>query len=183
MEDAKTFGDKCIVNQNDVYLYFEIIHQLKPEKVIDAGMFLKRIGAVSRQAMNAEIGTDIELCGIDVMPECSAGIYNVIYDKFWNVRDFLNEIPSTQVEDNPEESGEMKLTSATEKSCTLAFMLRSGSCFAPSDERRIVSRIASEASYLVMDYDGYERNKELLLFKNYRELQLERDKYKIVILK
>lgn len=161
MEIVKYFGDKCIVNQNDVYLYFEIIRQLKPERVLDAGSFLKRIGAVSRQAMNLEIGADVELCGIDVMPQCSAGIYSVIYDKVWNVRDFLN---------------------VNEKFYDLAFMLRTDTCLEESDERCIVSRIAREASYLVLDNDGYERNKELLAFKSYRELELEQDRYKIVIL-
>lgn len=182
MNSLKSFGDKCIVNQNDVYLYFEIIRQLKPESVLDAGMFLKRIGAVSRQAMNAEISAGVELCGIDVMPECGAGVYGVIYDKVWNVKDFLNGIYCAKAREKDKEPAKRKLAADTEKLYDLAFMLRTDACLASSDERRIVSRIAGEASYLVLDDDGYERNKEVLLFKSYRELELEQDRYKIVIL-
>lgn len=184
MDIVKSFGDKCIVNQNDVYLYFEIIRQLKPERVIDAGMFLKRIGAVSRQAMNLEIGADVELCGVDVIPQCRAGIYGVIYDKVWNVRDFLNvnETYCTKISKNHKEPDELKLEGA-KKLYDLAFMLRTDTCLEEHDERRIVKRIEREASYLVVDKEGYERNKELLLSKSCRELELEQDRYKIVILK
>lgn len=166
MDSVKSFGDKCIVNQNDVYLYFEIIRQLKPERVIDIGMFLKRIGAVSRQAMNVEIGADVELCGVDVMPECSAGIYDVIYDKVWSVLEFAGAEPAEK-----------------EKLYDVAFMLRTDMCIGISDERKLVKRIVKEASYLVADDAGYERNKELLAFKGYRELELDGSGYKIVILK
>lgn len=189
MDSINPFNDKCIVNQNDVYLYFEIIRQLKPESVIDIGMFLKRIGAVSRQAMDAEIGTDIELCGVEEMPECSVGVYSVIYDKIWSTVEFLNGNGVTQAKENfdkpdePAESAESELSEAAEKSYDLAVMLRTDKCLNAYDERRIVSHIAGEAAYLLLDDDGYERNKELLAFKSYRELELEQDRYKIVILK
>lgn len=183
MDGVKEFVNKCIVNQNDVYLYFEIIRQLKPERVIDAGMFLKRIGAVSRQAMNVEIGEDVELCGVDAMPECSAAVYDVIYDKVWNVSNFLSKIEDAESWKKPKKADELKPEAAAEKAYDIAFMLRTDMCFDLSEERRIVRHIIREASYLVLDDEGYERNKELLAFKSYRELELEQDKYKIVILK
>ncbi len=160
MDNIRSFADKCIVNQNDVYLYFEIIRQIKPERIIDVGMFLKRIGAVSRQAMGMEIGRNVELCGIDAMPECSAEVYSTIYDRIWSIKEFDGN---------------------TEKKYTLAFMLRAGACLDDYDERCIVSRVAKETSYLVADDAGYERNKELIAFRSCRELTLGDDKYKIVI--
>ena len=160
MDGIRSFGDKCIVNQNDVYLYFEIIRQIKPEKVIDAGMFLKRIGAVSRQAMNAEIGGNVKLWGIDCMPECSAKVYGTVYDRICSADEFLR---------------------CSEEAYDLAFMLKTEKCISASYEKNIIGRISDSASYLVLDEAAYERNRVVLAFRNYRELALDSDKYKIVI--
>lgn len=172
MDNVKSFVNKCIVNQNDIYLYFEMFRQLKPSKVIDIGMFLKRIGAVSRQAVSSEIGADVKLFGIDVMPECGVGVYSTIYDRIWSVGGFAGM----------EEAMEETIEKTMEKTYDLAFMLRTDKCLSISEESGIVSRIAKEASYLVVDDDGYERNKGLLAFRGYRELVLDNDRYKLVIL-
>ncbi len=217
VDNIRSFVDKCVVNQNAVYLYFEIVRQIKPERIIDVGMFLKRIGAVSRQAMGMEIGRNVELCGIDAMPECSAGVYGTIYDRIWSIEEFAEnegtiesdegnkkaenvedankaenvegdkKADNTEVDKKAENIENAKKSENAEgvgnikKKCTLAFMLRAGACLDDYDEKRIVSRIAREASYLVTDDACYERNKELLSLKSCRELTLDDDKYKIVI--
>jgi len=180
VDNKRSFADKCIVNQNDVYLYFEMVRQIKPERIIDAGMFLKRIGAVSRQAMGMEIGRNVEICGIDAMPKCSAGVYSIIYDSIWSIKDFTENEGIIESDKNTENIENGKNTENIEK-CTLAFMLRTEGCFDDYNEKLIVSRIAGEASYLVADDACYERNKELFLFKSCRELALDDDNYKIVI--
>ena len=48
-------------NENDIYLYFETIEQLEPKHILDVGMFLKRIGSVSRKVMDREVLADIRL--------------------------------------------------------------------------------------------------------------------------
>ncbi len=193
VDNIRSFVDKCIVNQNAVYLYFEIVRQIKPERIIDVGMFLKRIGAVSRQAMGMEIGRNVELCGIDAMPECSAGVYGTIYDRIWSIEEFAENEGTTESDEGDKKAENIASDNKAEntenaegvgnikKKCTLAFMLRAGACLDDYDEKRIVSRIAREASYLVTDDACYERNKELLSLKSCRELTLDDDKYKIVI--
>ena len=52
-------------NENDIYIYFETIAQLEPKTILDVGMFLKRIGSVSRKAMDGGVPEDVRLDGVD----------------------------------------------------------------------------------------------------------------------
>ena len=56
-------------NENDIYMYFETIEQLAPQRVLDIGMFLKRIGSVSRKVMDREVPAEVCLDGIDLFPQ------------------------------------------------------------------------------------------------------------------
>lgn len=76
--------DGCIVNQNDMYIYFECVNQIAPARVLDIGMFLKRIGAVSRQVMGAEIPRTVCLDGIDFMEQTAVSVYQTIYDRIYS---------------------------------------------------------------------------------------------------
>lgn len=60
--------------------------------VLDVGMFLKRIGAVSRQAMGCEIDAKVQLCGIDLYPDVQLAVYDRIYDIIFPQKLFINEI-------------------------------------------------------------------------------------------
>ena len=44
-----------MLKKNDIYIFFETMKQLEPHSILDIGMFFKRIGAVSRNAMDEEI--------------------------------------------------------------------------------------------------------------------------------
>ena len=37
--------EKCITNANDIYVYFEIANMVEHERILDVGMFLKRMGS------------------------------------------------------------------------------------------------------------------------------------------
>lgn len=78
--------DMIITNGTDIYVYFEVLHQLQPERVLDVGMFLKRIGAVSRAAMSCELPGGLVLDGIDAMPE-RIPVYGKIYDHIYENMD------------------------------------------------------------------------------------------------
>lgn len=71
---------KMITDGTDIYFYFEVIRQLAPMSVLDIGMFLKRIGAVARQAVSCELSRDILLFGIDFFPEVRLAVYEKIYN-------------------------------------------------------------------------------------------------------
>jgi len=74
-----------ITDSNDIFLYFEWIKQTKPAQVLDVGMFLQGIGAVSRQAMNCEIPENIILHGVS-LSEKILPVYTQIYDQMVDIK-------------------------------------------------------------------------------------------------
>ena len=78
-------------NENDIYLYFETIEQLEPKHILDVGMFLKRIGSVSRKVMDREVLADIRLDGIDFFPEKKFAVWECIYDSIIDAVSFLKD--------------------------------------------------------------------------------------------
>ncbi|GEM_PF-1479871 len=90
LQDVRKEMD-CITDGTDVYIYFELIRQLQPNSVLDAGMFLQRIGAVSRQAMNCEIASDIQLVGIHTKQQKVFPVYHQIYNEIIEIDSFLQQ--------------------------------------------------------------------------------------------
>lgn len=76
---------QIITDGNDIYVYFELIRQINPANILDVGMFLKRIGAVARQAMNCEVPRQICLEGIDLFPQIKIPIYRGIYNEIYEL--------------------------------------------------------------------------------------------------
>lgn len=66
-------------NENDIYIYFETIAQLEPKTILDVGMFLKRIGSVSRKAMDGGVPEDVRLDGVDFFPDTDFPVWKTIY--------------------------------------------------------------------------------------------------------
>lgn len=77
-----------LTDENDIYIFFEVIKQLEPEKILDIGMFLKRIGSISRKAMNCEVPEEIRLDGIEFFPEINFAVWRNIYDQIMSVEQF-----------------------------------------------------------------------------------------------
>lgn len=86
-----------ITNDNDIYVYFELIRQMQPSSILDIGMFLQRIGAVSRQAMSCEIPSSTYLEGIELPEQPSLPIYHKVYDKITSMADY--ELSSERIYD------------------------------------------------------------------------------------
>ena len=78
-----------ITNENDGYIFFEIIKRLEARSILDVGMLLKRIGAVSRCAMNEEVPKDALLVGVDFFPETDFLVWKNIYDEIISKEEFL----------------------------------------------------------------------------------------------
>lgn len=72
---------KMITDHTEICVYFELIRQLAPKKLLDFGMFLKRIGAVSRQAMDLEIAEKIKMTAVDLFPEVAFPVYTKVYNQ------------------------------------------------------------------------------------------------------
>lgn len=79
------------ISENDLYIYFEVIAQLEPESVLDAGPVLKRAGSVSRKAMNREIPETVRLDGIDFGLEADLPAYRNIYNRIFDEQQFMAE--------------------------------------------------------------------------------------------
>lgn len=76
---------ETVTDENDIYIYFEVIKRVQPSYVLDFGMMLKRIGALSRQAMSCRISQDVSLDGVDLYSDIKLPIYQVIYDQIYCV--------------------------------------------------------------------------------------------------
>ena len=70
-----------LLNQNDIYLYFDAIRQIHAKNVLDIGMTLKRCGAVSRQVADSAIDPSVFLCGICPDMEPLIPVYQIIYQE------------------------------------------------------------------------------------------------------
>lgn len=78
-------------NENDIYMYFETIGQLEPQRVLDIGMFLKRIGSVSRKVMDRELPAEVCLDGIDLFPQLQFPVWDTVYDVRVSLNRFFAE--------------------------------------------------------------------------------------------
>lgn len=78
-------------NENDIYMYFETIEQLAPQRVLDIGMFLKRIGSVSRKVMDREVPAEVCLDGIDFFPDLQFPVWESVYNIRYGIDRFLEE--------------------------------------------------------------------------------------------
>lgn len=68
-------------NDNDLYIYFEVINQIEPDSCIDFGPFLKHSGCVSRQVKNYEISADMKLDAVDFFHRENLKVYGTIYNE------------------------------------------------------------------------------------------------------
>ena len=80
-----------LVLQNDIYLYFETIRQLRAKSVLDIGMTLKRCGAICRQVADSSIDPSVFLCGIDLDPETTVPIYRSIYQEILTQEELMEK--------------------------------------------------------------------------------------------
>ena len=80
-----------LVNQNDIYLYFETIRQLQAKSVLDIGLTLKRCGAICRQVADSAIDPSVYLCGIDLDPETTPPVYQRLYQELLSPEEFMQK--------------------------------------------------------------------------------------------
>lgn len=68
-----------ITNKNDMFVFFQMIEQIEPESVLDMGMFLKRIGAISRNVLDSSIDENIRLDAVDIEDSVKLAVYDTVY--------------------------------------------------------------------------------------------------------
>lgn len=77
--------------QNDIFAFYEVINDIKPQKVLDVGMFLKSVGSVSRKIMNLEIDEKVWLMGIDFCPVIQFPVFREIYNEIYTTKEFIHK--------------------------------------------------------------------------------------------
>lgn len=78
-----------LTNGTDIYTYFEVIEQVEPNSILDVGMFLKRIGSVSRQVKDKEILPEKKLTGVDFFPEFRCPVWTTVYNEIYKPDNFF----------------------------------------------------------------------------------------------
>jgi hypothetical protein len=86
----------CLNSKVDISFLFQTISDTCPQSILDIGMFLKRIGCISRQALDQEIASECILDGIDSMPDIQVPIYHMIYDHIMALEDFLSHTAASE---------------------------------------------------------------------------------------
>lgn len=112
-----------ITDADMIFFYMSMLDYLKPKRVLDIGMFLKRAGFISRQAMAMEISEEIVLCGVDVYPKDPLGIYERIYSQVIDRDTFFNEME--------------RYLSAPEYRFDTAVLLGTGGILSEEEEKRL----------------------------------------------
>ena len=148
----------CITNENDIFAYFDVINDICPASVIDVGMFLKRIGGVSRQARGVEISRDIKLDGIDIFPDINPKVFNVIYDEIYD----------------------MSLLETSNK-YDLMIMLRTDSFIAGREAEKIWNWAKQNVKYVFTSCEAEYELEELKKKGKVRDIRLENELYAVVI--
>lgn len=73
--------NKIITNLTDMVVYFQLIQKTQATSVLDVGLFLERIGAVSRTTSIGGISESVVLEGISMAEERPFPIYESIYNQ------------------------------------------------------------------------------------------------------
>ncbi len=159
-----------ITNSDAMYCYFEMIKKLGAGSVLDIGMFLKRIGAVSRQMAGTQVNKDVFLYGIDFFPEIYLPIYQVIYDKIISFDHFKNYILDT-------EAAKGKTDGIIVSKFDLVVMLETEDLIYEADKRKLVEYLMQYTSAILADQKTGKWMTDMRLVKGYYPIQIDSSRF------
>ena len=70
----------AITDRNLIFIYFKTLQDAGISSVIDFGMLLKRMGALSRRALDLGIPEKIRLVGVDLLGAPAFPVYDGVYN-------------------------------------------------------------------------------------------------------
>lgn len=143
-----------ITDTNDSFLYFQAIDLAKPESVIDFGMFLERVGAVSRNVKDKSISETLRLDGHTTSKLPKLPVYSIIYNNIYE------EIPKENYE--------------------LAIFLYPFEIYEKNEIEKIIDFINKNTKHVLLDKSTYDRLKNKLKQKSTRTLASENRQYCLV---
>lgn len=118
--------------KEDLYVYYEVIKQIGPESIIDVGMFLMRVGNISRQSMSCEIDGTITLDGI-CFDKKHLPIYGVVYNEIVPVDALWSDDISCRYE--------------------LGLAISVADRISLDEYKRVIDWLSKHTSYAVVDYN------------------------------
>lgn len=153
--------DKMILtSETDMYAFFEIIDRTEAESILDVGMFLKRIGAVSRQVKDRQIPMEKNLTGVDFFPETECPVWNTVYDSICCSNEiFLPE---------------------NHKTYELAMVLQLEHCVDREESVQMWKWLSSHVSYIMTDWK-IEDIRNLIKYKTDTEIIVDNKSYRFII--
>lgn len=154
--------DKMILtNETDMYAFFEMIDRTEADRILDVGMFLKRIGAVSRQIKDKEISREKKLTGIDFFTEIDCPIWNTIYDSVYQPDEFF--LPENN------------------QTYELAMVLQLEHCVKREESVQMWNWLSAHVSFFLTDWN-MEEVKRLVKFKTETPITIDDKSYSFIIL-
>lgn len=159
---------RCITNQNDMYLYFEVIDRIEPNSILDIGMFLKRIGAISRQVMDKSINETVLLDGIDFMPDINIPVYSEIYNHYCSLQKWLDAF-----------CVQKKIVFDLEY-YDLAVMIHVEEYFEDIQKDMVWAWLSAHVRHVLTDCDSDARRKQLQSKGRFRDITIEEDRYGLI---
>ena len=143
-----------IVDSNDIFLFFEVIDRAKPNSVIDIGMFIMRIGAVSRNVKDISVPDKVRLDGLSFEKLPDFPIYKTVYDNIYK------NIPEDEYD--------------------LGIMLDVLSVCLESELQSVIEFVDKKVSFLLIDDSSYKKIKSYLHVKSETKLSSEENQYILV---
>lgn len=133
-------NDYYLSSQEDIYLYFQSITELKAKKVLDVGMTLKRFGALDRNIANLRLPEGIHMTGVDLTPEWKTEIYDRIYDEVITFSDYVD----------------MPVTKKNMKLYQVAMMLRLKPLMEQEQYLQLLNKVCKMSAAVLVSDDGTE---------------------------
>lgn len=146
-----------ITDKNDIFVFFEVIRLGQPERMLDIGMFLKRIGAVSRNVKDFEIPKTTILDAYTLTPEREINIYKTIYDNI-----YIKDFPKVEYD--------------------LVTLIRPEGVFSAKETANIIKSICCITRRILVDDNTLKAYKGAFSYKDMTPLSSENSHYKILFL-
>lgn len=150
-----------LTSETDIYAFFEIIDQTEADSILDVGMFLKRIGSVSRQVKDKAIPVEKNLIGVDFFTEISCTVWKTIYNFVFTAGDFF-------------------LTENSQK-YELAMVLQLEGSVDATKSNQMWSWLSTHVSYVMTDWNVQDIGK-LATFKTSAEITIDNKSYWFITL-
>lgn len=153
--------EMILTSETDIYAFFEIIDQTEADSILDVGMFLKRIGSVSRQVKDKVIPVEKNLIGVDFFPEISCPVWKTIYNSVFTAGDFFASENSQKYE--------------------LAMVLQLEGSVDATKSNQMWSWLSTHVSYVMTDWSVQDIGKSAT-FKTSEEITIDNKSYRFITL-